>query len=388
MLSEINKKTNKHIFIVAGEASGDIHASHLVEAIKHRMPNVSFSGMGGEHLRKAGVHIYEDLTKMAFIGVWEVITHFKEIKTIFDQTLNLIKTQKPDAVILVDYPGFNLRLAKKIKKLGGIKVIYYVSPQVWAWKANRVFFIQKYVDRMMVFFNFEKNFYEKFGVKVDCVGHPLVDMVKPTLHADLVHEKLGLMYDRLTIGLLPGSRYKEIESLLDPMLEAARLLKKEFSWIQLILVKAPTISTEQLENHLKNFDDLNMKISEEGNYNSINACSVCMVASGTATLEVALLVKPMVIIYKTNLLTYLLGKMLIKIPFLGLPNIIAGKSIVPELIQFNATPENIADEMRSMITNEIRIADIKSKLRDVRSKLDHGGAAERAAQIVEETLAN
>ncbi|MBF0478644.1 MAG: lipid-A-disaccharide synthase [Candidatus Omnitrophica bacterium] len=375
----------KHIFIIAGEASGDIHASHLVEAIKRKQPSWHFSGLGGEHLKNAGVQIYEDLTQMAFIGVWDVLIHFPQIKAIFDRTIHRIKSSAPDAVILVDYPGFNLRLAKKIKKMG-IKVIYYISPQVWAWKKKRVFFIQKYTDRMMVFFNFEKDFYAQFGITVDYVGHPLVDMVKPAIKADLIRQKLSLLSDRLTVGLLPGSRHKEIESLLDPMLAACRILKKNFSWIQFVLVKAPTISREHLESHLKNYSDLHAKISEEGNYNSINACDVCVVASGTATLEVALLEKPMVIIYKTNFLTYILGKILINIKFLGLPNIIAGKSIVTELIQNQANPPRIAAEIRSIVTDEIKIAGIKSELKNLKHKLDQGGAAERAADIVIKTI--
>ncbi len=221
----------KHLVLIAGEASGDLHGAHLVAAIKEITPSTVFSGLGGPQMEARGVHLYDDLTKLAVVGFWEVLKHYRDIRQIFHHILNKIEAIKPAAVILIDYPGFNLRLAKELKKRH-IKVIYYISPQVWAWKKNRVYAIQNTVDKMLVIFPFEKEFYSRFNIDVACVGHPLVDVVKPQTPKNKFLKFLNFSDEHLTIALLPGSRQKEIENLLPAMLCAADILNKEFSEIQ------------------------------------------------------------------------------------------------------------------------------------------------------------
>lgn len=371
---------SKHIMIVAGEASGDMHAAGLVEALKHQDPSLVFSGLGGPRMQGQGVEIYKDLTRIAVVGFVEVIKHYKEIKQAFDLILTKIDTIKPCAVILVDYPGFNLRLAQKLHERK-IKVIYYISPQVWAWKENRVFFIKKNVDKMLVLFQFEKDFYARHGMDVEFVGHPLLDTITVTTPKEKFLEMNNLTTKRLTIGILPGSRPKEVSTLLPIMIQAAEILNKEFPQTQFLIVKAPTIPRSSIENSLQK-NPMTYRIIEDQTYNGINACDLCMVASGTATLETGMLQKPMVIVYKTSLLTWALAKLFIKIDNIGLVNVVAGRRVVPECVQFQATGERIAQELKAILIDELTIADIKTDLKIVKESLGCGGASRRAAEVI------
>lgn len=377
-------QTKKHVIIVAGEASGDMHAAELVREIKGLNPNISFSGVGGQQMKDSGVEIYADLTKLAVVGFVEVLKHYTEIKRIFDLILVKAVATKADAVILVDYPGFNLRLAREFKKLN-MKVIYYISPQVWAWKASRIKLIKEVVDKMLVLFPFEKEFYAKYGMETFCVGHPLLDIIKVTSPAEIFLKMIGLPLDKLTIALLPGSRQKEVEVHLPIMIKTAKILVKEFDKLQFIVIKAPTTDIRILEKYLAGVN-LPIKIVYEQTYNGINAANICLVASGTATLEVAILEKPMVVIYKISLITWLMALILVKISYIGLVNVVAGKKIVPECIQFDANPERIAEELKSIFRNEVRIAEIKLELKKVRESLGEMGASRRAAQEVMKEL--
>jgi lipid-A-disaccharide synthase len=299
--------------------------------------------------------------------------------------LKKVKTLKPDAVILVDYPGFNLRLAKKLKKMN-VKVIYYISPQVWAWKEKRVELIKKYTDKMLVLFRFEKDFYTKHGIDVDFVGHPLLDSVKVTTTKRTLFYSLGFSEHKLSIGILPGSRQREIDLLLPKMLQAAEILYKKHTNMQFLILKASTININELYKHLEG-KKLPVKIiGDLKTYDGLNACDVCMVASGTATLETAILNKPMVVVYETSLVTWWLAKLFIKIPYIGLVNVVAGKKVVPECIQYDAGPERIAQELHDIYINELRIAEIKSELIKVKQALGEPGASERAASKILECL--
>ncbi|MCK5012899.1 MAG: lipid-A-disaccharide synthase [Candidatus Omnitrophica bacterium] len=378
--------TPKHLVVVAGEASGDMHAAHLIETIHRLDPSITFSGLGGPKMKAAGVHLHEDLTKMAVVGFWEVVKHYKDIKRIFHLILKKIEEIHVDAVILVDYPGFNLRLARELKKRN-IKVIYYISPQVWAWKQKRVHFIKKNVDKMLVLFQFEKNFYADFGVDVHFVGHPLIDTIKVHSAKESFLESKNLSADKLTIGILPGSREKEIENLLPIMLEAAGILGQEFPQVQFLIMKAPTIARPSIERYLQN-RSLTCQIVNGNIYDGINASDLCMVASGTATLETAILQKPMVVIYKTSLLTWILAKLFVKIANIGLVNVVAGNRIVPECVQFQATGQKIAGELKNIFTNELKIADIKTNLKSVKESLGPGGASLRAAEEILKTISS
>lgn len=374
-----------HIIIVAGETSGDIHGSLLVRELKVLHPQLTFSGLGGPRLRQAGVTLYEDLTQIAVVGFWEVLKNFFKFKKIFDNVLRRIEETKPAAVILVDYPGFNLRLARAIKKRQiPTKVIYYISPQVWAWKESRVNLIRQVVDQMIVLFSFEKKFYQKRGFAVEFVGHPLMDHIQVKQTKEQTLAALGWNANRLTIGILPGSREKEVDQILGPMLGAARKIYQEFSSVQFLILKAPSISSTRIARFLP-LQDLPILVVDHS-YDFLNACDVCLVASGTATLETAILGKPMVVIYRTSLLTWALAKMLIKIPYIGLVNVVAGKKVVAECIQFDANAKKIAEELRAIFTNEPRVAEIKSELRNVKESLGESGASRRAAQKISRFL--
>lgn len=375
---------NKHLILIAGEASGDMHAAHLVQEIKRLDPQITFSGLGGLKMQAQGVELYQDLTKIAVVGFVEVIKHYQEIKKAFHLILNKIKERQPLAVILIDYPGFNLRLAKELKKRN-VKVIYYISPQVWAWKADRVLLIKKYIDKMLVLFQFEKDFYARFDVKVDFVGHPLIDIMDVKTSREEFLQSHGLKHNKLTIGILPGSRQKEIQTLLPMMLEAADILAQEFPKIQFLLVKAPSIDQSLIKKYSPKAP-ARWKIIEQQTYEAIHACDLVMVASGTATLETAILQKPMVIIYKTSFFSWLLAKMFVKIPDIGLVNVVAGKRIVPECVQFQATGKKIAEELKSIFTNEPKIADMKFNLKRVKELLGPAGASRRAAEQILKTI--
>jgi len=375
----------KHFVLVAGEASGDLHGAHLVEAIKRIAPSTTFSGLGGPKMQSSGVELYNsDLTQMAVVGFWEVVKHYSDIKKIFHLILEKIETIHINAVILIDYPGFNLRLARELKKRN-IKVIYYISPQVWAWKKNRVHFIKNNVDQMLVIFRFEVDFYAQFGIDVHFVGHPLIDSIEVNTSKENLLASCGLSKETLTIGILPGSRQKEIENLLPIMLTAAKILESEFPKIQFLILKAPTIPISSIEHYLQG-SSLSHRIIDENTHNGINACDLCMVASGTATLETAILQKPMVVIYKTSLLTWILARLVVKIKNIGLVNVVAGKRIVPECVQFQATGNRIAEELKNIFTNEPKIAEIKSNLKKVKESLGLSGASQRAAEEILKTV--
>ncbi len=372
----------KHLIIVAGEVSGDMRAAELVRALTSLSSDIQFSGVGGDCMKKAGVELFEHITSLAVIGIAEVIKNLGRIKKVFDHTLAEIEARKPDAVVLVDYPGFNLRLASALKKRN-IKVIYYVSPQVWAWRQGRIHTIKKIVDRMIVFFPFEKELYAKYDMDVDYVGHPLVDEIKVHQSAHDVLGSVGLPTQGVkTIGLMPGSRHKEVERHLPAMIQAAQKLFDKDQHRQFLLLKAPTIERNYLESLIP--PSLPVKIYEDtAPYDAINAMDAVIVASGTATLETALLNKPMVIIYKTSWFTYAIAKSVIKIPYIGLVNVVAGKKIVPELIKEDCNPQNIAATLEAVMQDK----NIIEELKRVKSALGEPGASNRAAKTILQELA-
>ena len=370
----------QHLVIVAGEASGDLHAASLVDAIRSCNPSIHLSGLGGDLMQKSGVELYADLTRHAVVGFWEALKHLIFFKRNFDLILEKISETRASAVILVDYPGFNLRLAREIKNRGiKTKIIYYISPQVWAWKKSRVQLIKKVVDKMLVILPFEKEFYGRWGMAVEFVGHPLLDQVRVTKAPQEVLSSLGLAQGQKdTIALLPGSRQKEIERLLPAMLEAAQILFKDNPRLQFILIKAATVDQSLIERYLGAIP-FPLKVVDHDRYNALNAAELCVVASGTATLETAILGKPMVIVYKTSILTWALAKGLVRLPYIGLVNVVAGKKIVPECIQFEATAQKIAAQIQSLYADEIKTQTIKEELRKVKTALGSPRASQRAA---------
>lgn len=324
----------KHIVIIAGEESGDIHASVLIKQLKAAYPDIRISGIGGKHMQKAGAELISDLARFGVTGFTEVIRYLNIIRKAFNAIKNHLATQKPDLLILVDYPGFNLRLARYAKKELGLKILYYISPQIWAWKANRIHTIKECIDRMAVILPFEKSIYEKAGVPVSFVGHPLVEKMALTTDTISSRRALHLPLEPKIFALLPGSRTNEIERHMPVLRDTARLINQKDPHIQFIIPIAGTINPEKITSY---FSGMNLPVTfiQGKAIECMSAASFVIVASGTASLECALLEKPMCIIYKSSFLTYHMAMLLIKVKFLGLCNLLVNKMMVPEFLQYD-----------------------------------------------------
>lgn len=367
--------------VVAGEPSGDLHAGHLARALRAASPDLKLFGLGGSEMRAAGVEILADPTRAAVIGLVEVLKHLPEFHLLFRKAVAALDERKPDGVVLVDYPGFNLLFAREVKRRA-IRLVYYLSPQIWAWDPGRIHLIRRLVDRMLVAFPFEKELYEKAGVPVTFVGHPLLDRVAPTQDRLQALEQFGLEDGLPVIGLLPGSREGEIRRIL-PVLAAAceRMREKLPSTARFLLIKAPHLPWELYREALRG-SSLSPKIIERWDYDGIFCCDLILVGSGTATLECALLERPILIVYKTSWLTYLISRMLIRIPAIGLVNIVAGRKVVPEFIQHRANPRAIAAAALELWASMPKRQAMKQAFQEIRSKLGSPGASQRAAEAV------
>ena len=358
------------VMLSAGEASGDQHAASLFRALKSIIPEVRGIGMGGVAMREAGVDIRFDSSGIGVIGLAEIARHYGEIRGALQLMRTLARDEKPDLLICVDYKEFNFRLAKAAKALG-IKVLFYVSPQVWAWRQGRVKSYGRIIDHMAVIFPFELPFYEAHGVPATYVGHPLAGKVKATESRGVVLSRLGLLERKPPlIGILPGSRSNELARLLPTLLGAAAKLKITHPDAQFVVFKAPTLDREVLSRAGVE-RGLDLKIIEGQDYDVLQCCDAVMTVSGTATLEVALMGVPMVIVYRLAALSYWVGRLLIRVPFIGLPNILRGKGVVREFIQDEATPENIAEEIRRILDDAAYRDSMRQELAAVRETLGH-----------------
>jgi lipid-A-disaccharide synthase len=375
---------SKKILLVAGEVSGDLHGSHLVEAIHRIEPGVQFFGVGGEGLEKRGVKLLYPAHSLSVVGITEVFVKLGTILKALRGLKKSLRREKPDLVILIDFPEFNLRLAK-IAHRRGIPILYYISPQVWAWRPKRIRLIAQLVKKMVVLFPFEVPLYEAAGVDVEWVGHPLLDIVKPTLPKEKAFQQFGLDPKQKTIGLLPGSRSHEVERLLPPLLASAHLLQKEIPDLQFIIPLAPGIPKTILSSRMENIS-LPVKVVEGFTYDVMNLSDLLITASGTATLEGAILGKPMIIIYKVSFPSYWIGRALIRVDHIGLVNLVAEKEIAPELIQKDVHPQRIADEALRILRDPILSRKMSESMGEVRQKLGKPGAAQRAARIVTSLL--
>ncbi len=356
------------IMLITGEASGDLHGASLAKEIKQLIPDAQISGMGGQRMAEAGVSLLADISDLSVCGVVEVIRYLPRIISRFNFIKKAIAQQKPDLLILIDYPTFNLKLAKAAKKLG-VQILYYISPQVWAWHTSRVKKIKKWVAMMAVIFPFEKEFYQKYDVPVKYVGHPLVKNIDPPTIKQAAHQYFEVNPDKITIGLLPGSRQNEIHYLLPILIETAKLLYHKIPNVQFILPLASTITLEDIRPFIEGVQ-LPLKITQEHAYEAMSLCQAVVAASGTVTLELALLGLPMVVVYKVNKITYAIGKRVVKIPFLCLCNTIAGKRIVSELLQNDAQPELIAAELQRLLEDKDYRATQIAELAIVADKLN------------------
>lgn len=367
----------KHsVLIIAGEASGDSHGAELVEALKAQNQDISFFGIGGDKMKAAGVGLSRHASEMAFLGFFEVIKHLPFILRVFREMKDLLVHRKPDLVLLVDYPGFNLRFAKIARK-HSVPVFYYISPQIWAWNAKRINSIRRYVNHMMVIFPFEEELYRNAGVPVTFVGHPLKDSFSISETRKTLYKTLGLDSEKVTLGLLPGSRKQEVRSLLPQMVEAYRSLKKSHPELQCLIGQSPTLDISVYES-LKG----DLPVIAGKTHEIMAHSDAVLVASGTATLETAVAETPMVVTYKMAPISYLIGKRLVRVDHVGLVNIVAGKRLVPELIQDEANADNMASRVEPFLYDEDKQAEVRKGLQKVSESLGSTGASERAAEVV------
>lgn len=368
----------KNILIICGEPSGEMHAAGLASALKKLNPEIKIFGIGSDLLRNAGAEIFYDIKGLSVMGFFDVLKKLPKFLALKQLILSKIAAQKPDAIIFVDFSGFNLRLAKAINNT--IPTIYYVSPQVWASRPGRIKTINKYIKKMIVLFKFEEEFYRKFGIKSDWVGHPLLDIVKPTMLKDELLRNLKFSNTKTTIALFPGSRKQEIKRILPVMLKSALLIAKKID-AQFVIAKTSQVEWDIYNTLIKNLK-LDIKIVEGKPYDCMNIADFCLVCSGTATLETTIMQKPFSLIYKTNPLNYLLYRPQVKLPYIGLANIIAGKKIIPEFIQFKASPRKIADYTIKTLQDKSKLQSIKDELAKVSSSLGTPGATYLAAKII------
>lgn len=370
---------NKNILIIAGEASGDLHGSLLIHKIKAIEPEINFYGIGGDRMVNEGLNLNFHINQMAFLGFVEVIKHIPFIKKVQNELLSLIKEKEIGTAILIDYPGFNLNFAKKLKKLN-LKIIYYISPQIWAWGKGRIKKIKRLVDKMLVVFPFEEKLYKKEGIDCEFVGHPLIEILNNYnfLSQDKFFEIFSLQKDKEILTILPGSRLQEIEKLFPIVIEAAELIANKYN-LQIVVGCASNIDENKFYE-LSNKD--NFKIIKHHTYELIKYSKFGIIKSGTSTLEAALLGLPMVIVYKTNILSYFIGKSLINLDKIGMANIILEQKVVPELIQNDVQPEKIFNESDKILNDENIYNSIKDKFKNIKEILGTFSGPEKAANII------
>jgi lipid-A-disaccharide synthase len=369
----------REIMIVAGETSGDLHGSHLIRAMHGFDPDLRFRGIGGRRMQEAGVELMAHAADMAVVGLTEVIVKLNQIRKVLNLMKASLKARRPDLLILIDYPDFNLMLGKTAKACG-VPVFYYISPQVWAWRRGRIQKIRAIVDKMAVILPFEEPLYRDADVDATYVGHPLLDTVRTNYTRREALARFDLQEDVTTIALLPGSRDTEIARLLPVMLAAAEIIAGTLPRVQFVLPLAETLERSFVENILRP-SPVPIRIVRHDTYDAIGISDIVIVASGTATLETALLGKPMVIVYKVSPLSYYIGKKIVSVEHIGLANLIAGRTIVPELIQDEANPERIAAEVIGILNDRDRMDQMKTALTRIREALGQPGAAERAARL-------
>jgi lipid-A-disaccharide synthase len=382
-MADQERRTIK-IFISAGEASGDLHGSYLARALKALAPNLRLTCMGGRFLEEAGAEVLVDYRRLSVVGLSEVVGHLRVIWQAWRTIVSHLSRNPPDTIVLIDFPDFNLILARWAKRRG-IRVFYYISPQVWAWRSGRVRTIRRLVDAMAVILPFESAFYERHRMKVRFVGHPLLDVLAETPPLDQAKQRYRDTDTGRLIGVLPGSRQSEIRSLLHVLLETAEILRKRLPDVSFIIPVAPSLDEAVFEAALAG-RDLPVRLVKGDTYGAIRACDLLLTVSGTATLEAAVLGTPMIITNRVSDLSYHLGRRLIKVNYIGLPNLIAGRRIVPEFVQRNARPELIAAEALNLLEHPERLHEQRRELGLIRTSLGEPGVASRVARLVLENV--
>ena len=364
------------IFIIAGEPSGDEYGAKLITALKNDSPNLSINGIGGPLMEKQGLNSMVPLNQIAVMGFGEVIKKIKFFINLEKRILRFLKKNKPDKIILIDYPGFNLRVAKKIKKISNIKIIYYISPQIWAWKEKRINTIKKYVDILLVIFEFEKIWYEKRGVAAHYVGHPFLDIWKPGIQNDNFYKKYNINSEQPILTLFPGSRNQELERHLSLFIESALAIKRQVPNLQILLGLHPELKlNSQINDEIIIVQDNPLKALEISN--------AAIISSGTATLQSAIMETPAVVVYKMNWFSWLITKLLVKIKFASMANIIMNEELYTEYLQHKATKLNIVNGVLKILNDKAYYDLLMNKIKMLKQKIGAPGASNKAAKLIE-----
>ncbi|HTR98376.1 MAG TPA: lipid-A-disaccharide synthase [Bacteroidota bacterium] len=366
------------VLMVAGEPSGELHGSAVVRALRRLAPGAEIAGVGGSRMRAEGMEVIHDCADLAFMGFAEVVRNLGTIRRLRLELVAELERRRPDVAVLIDYPGFNLRFAAEARARG-VPVLYYISPQVWAWHRGRVKKMRALVNRMMVVFPFEVPIYREAGIDVEFVGHPLVEHIGTTATRAEFFRRWNLDPDRPLLGLFPGSRRQEIERILPVMLRSADALRAGRA-LQVAIGVAPSLGREFIVPYTRGHAPA--VLVEEGTYDLMAYAGAAVVTSGTATLETGWFGTPMAVVYRTSPLTYAIGRMLVDVTSIGLVNIVAGRQVVPELIQGNMTPEKIAAAVGPLLDDSALAARMRDALAVVRAKLGGPGASERVARGV------
>lgn len=371
-------ETATRLLVSCGEPSGDLYGAELVRHLRSRRPALDVFGLGGDHLAGAGARLHAHVRELAVVGLVEVLRHLPRFRAIFNAVLAEVERNPPDAAVLVDYPDFNLRLARALQRRG-VPVVYYVSPQLWAWRGGRMEHIRRSVARMLVIFPFEERLYREAGVPVTFVGHPLVDLVRPEPDRAAFLRAHGLDPARPTLAVLPGSRPRELSHNLPALLGGLRLVAARRPDVQPVLALAPSLERAPVDALA---GGLRLRVVAGHTHGVVGTAAAALIASGTATVETALLGTPMVVVYRLSPLTYALGRPFVRVSQFAMVNLIAGRPIVPELIQRDFTPERVAAEALALLDDPARAARMRDDLATVRQALGAPGASERAAAEV------
>ncbi|MCA9733657.1 MAG: lipid-A-disaccharide synthase [Deferribacteres bacterium] len=377
----MKKNTNNTLLFIAGEVSGDLHGSRVLSALRELNPDVEIFGIGGQRMAEQGQEQLYDINEMAIIGFTEVIRHLPFLRRVFRHLEKEIIARKPACAVLIDYPGFNLRLAKILKKYK-IPVFWYIAPQVWAWHKSRIQQMVKYLDHLAVVFPFEKPLFHDAGLPTTFVGHPLLEVLREEMSEETFLQTFEIPTNAKILALLPGSRKQEVQRLLPTMLETAKLLEQQTEQLQVIIAQSSNLSTQLYEQYLAAIPLKNCLLLQNVTYSIMKHSMACIVASGTATLETGCFETPMAIVYRVSPLTYAIGKVVVKLKNIGLVNIVAGESVVPEFVQNDFKPENVATYIENMLTDMESAQNVRSKLSMVRSKLGHIGASQKVAKLI------
>jgi len=382
---EYTANTNSpNLMIVTGEASGDLHGAHVIREIKKLLPNIYCFGIGGSQMQQAGVDIHTNVSELSVVGLVEVLKHYPRLRKLLNSTKNTLKQKKPDLLILIDSPDFNLPLAKTAKQ-HGVKVLYYISPQIWAWRKNRINLIKKYVDMMAVVFPFEEKFYREANVPVEYVGHPLTKDAHANTTRQQFFNTTKLDANKKLVGLFPGSRISEVDNNFPVLLNAANAVLQNRNDIQFITPIASTLPSELIKRHI-NEAGLEVITTTENIYDVINACDAIAAASGTVTLQITLMKIPMLIVYKISPTTYRIFKRIVEFSYAGIANVIAGKEISREYIQDDATAKNISSELNKLLSNEEYITKMKENMEAIREELGDKDASATTAQLAADLM--